>query len=81
MRFGIIDIANLFARAMHVTQGDAYTKSGMTLHIIFQSLRKLRREMQVDHMVFCVEGRSWRYDVYPHYKARRKLDRLTKTER
>jgi hypothetical protein len=78
MRFGIIDIANLFARAQHATRGDAYTKAGMALHIIFMSLRKLRREMQVDHMVFCVEGRSWRYDTFPQYKARRKLDKMTK---
>jgi hypothetical protein len=79
MRFGIIDIANLFARAQHATKGDAYTKAGMALHIIFMSLRKLRREMQVDHMVFCVEGRSWRYDAFPQYKARRKLDKMVKT--
>lgn len=81
MRFGIIDIANLFSRAQHVTRGDAYTKAGMALHITFMSLRKLRREMQVDHMVFCVEGRSWRYDAYPQYKARRKLERMTKPEK
>lgn len=76
MRFAIIDLANLFARARHVTQGDAYTKAGMALHILFRSLRKLYREREVDHLVFCVEGRSWRYEAYPAYKSRRKLDRL-----
>ena len=81
MRFAIIDIANLFARAQHVTKGDAYTKAGMALHIIFMSLRKLRREMQVDHMVFAVEGRSWRYKVFPEYKARRRLDKMSKSAR
>ena len=81
MRFAIIDLANLFGRAQHVVRGDAFTKAGMTLHIIFRSLRKLYREMNVDHMVFCVEGRSWRYDYYPAYKAKRRLDRLNKSER
>lgn len=76
MRFAIIDLANLFARARHVTQGDAFTKAGMALHILFRSLRKLHREQQVDHFVFAVEGRSWRYEAYPAYKSRRKLDRL-----
>lgn len=81
MRFAIIDIANLFARAQHVTQGDAYTKAGMALHILFNSLRKLAREHAIDHMVFCVEGKSWRYDVYPSYKARRRFERMQKSER
>lgn len=79
MRFAIIDLANLFARCQHVTKGDAFSKAGMALHIIFRSLRKLHREMQVDHFVFTCEGRSWRYDVFPEYKARRKLERAAKS--
>jgi hypothetical protein len=79
-RYAIIDVANLFHRCIHVTHGDAFTKAGMALAIIFNSLRKLHREMQVDHMVFCVEGRSWRYGVYPAYKAKRRADRLSKTQ-
>jgi hypothetical protein len=81
MRFAIIDLANLFARAQHVTQGDAFTKAGMALHIIFRSLRKLHRDMKVDHLVFCAEGRSWRYDAFPEYKARRKLEKAAKSAR
>lgn len=79
MRFGIIDVANLFARAQHVTQGDAFTKAGMALHIIFRSLRKIHREMKCDHLVFaCEGGKSWRYESFPLYKAKRKLERLNK---
>lgn len=81
MRFAIIDLANLFHRCLHVTQGDAYTKAGMALSIIFRSLKKLHRDMKVDHMVFCTEGGSWRYDVYPRYKERRKLERMGRSER
>lgn len=79
MRFAIIDTANLFFRAQHVVQGDAFTKAGMALHIVFRSLRRLHRENKIDHMVFCTEGHSWRYGIYPEYKARRKLERLQKT--
>jgi hypothetical protein len=77
-RFAVIDVANLFFRCQFATKGDAFTKAGMALHIVFRSLRKLHREMAVDHMVFCVEGKSWRYAIYPQYKAKRKLDRLAK---
>lgn len=77
--YSIVDVANLFYRARHVVRGDAYTKAGMALTIVFRSLRKLHREMKSDHMVFCIEGRSWRYDVYPQYKAKRKLDRMLAT--
>jgi hypothetical protein len=78
-RYAIIDIANLFHRARHVVRGDAFMKAGMSLHIVFRSLRKLHRDYQVDHMVFCVEGKSWRYDVFPQYKGKRRLDRMSKS--
>ena len=72
MKFAIIDAANLFNRAHHVCRGDAFTKAGMALHIIFNALRKVHRNHQVDHFVVVAEGRSWRYDHYPLYKASRK---------
>lgn len=73
MKFALVDAANLFNRAHHVCGGDAYTKAGMALHIIFNSLAKAFRVLQVDHIVLCAEGRSWRYEYYPAYKAKRKL--------
>lgn len=78
-RYAIVDVANLFYRARHVVRGDAYTKAGMALTIVFRSLRKLHREFKADHMVFCTEGGSWRTDVFPQYKAKRKLDRMKMT--
>lgn len=77
-RYAVIDLANLCHRARFAVKGDAFTKAGMTLNIVFRSLRKLHRDMKVDHLVFCAEGRSWRYDVYPAYKRKRKLDRMNK---
>jgi hypothetical protein len=77
MRFAIIDAAHLYNRAHHVCRGDAYTKAGMALHIVFNSLKKVYDEYKIDHMVVAAEGRSWRYDYYPKYKAKRILDRKT----
>lgn len=76
-RYALVDVANLFYRARHVVRGDAFTKAGMALHIVFRALRKLYRENHCDHVVLCLEGHSWRYDVYPQYKARRRLERAT----
>lgn len=74
-KYAIVDTANLFFRARHVTRGDAFTKAGMTLHIIFNSLRKLFKEQQCEHIVLCLEGGSWRYKIFPQYKAKRNADR------
>lgn len=81
MKFALIDAANLFNRAHHVCGGDAFTKAGMALHIIFNSLAKAFRVLQADHIVLCAEGRSWRYDHYPEYKAKRKLLRELQSPR
>lgn len=74
--YAIVDLANLYHRARHVVRGDAFTKSGMILHILFRSLRKLHREFSCDHFVLCLEGgTSWRSEVYPGYKGRRRAER------
>jgi 5'-3' exonuclease len=46
---------------------------GMAMHIMFNSVRKAWRDFNGDHVVFCLEGRSWRKDFYPPYKANRKV--------
>ena len=79
MKFVLIDAANLFNRAHHVCGGDAFTKAGMALHIIFNGLDKAFRQHHANHLVLCAEGRSWRYDYYPPYKAKRRLLRETLT--
>lgn len=75
-KFAIVDAANLFFRAQHVTQGDAYMKASMSLHIVFRSLRKLFREQNCEHVVIVFEGGSWRNNVYPQYKSARRLSQL-----
>lgn len=75
----IVDFANLAHRCKHVTMGDAATKAGMALHICFNSLRQVWRKFKADHIVVCLEGRSWRRDIYPEYKAHRRVQAALKT--
>lgn len=78
--YTIIDAQNLFHRAKHVVRGDVDTMVGMCLHISLNSILKTWRDFKSDHIVFCLEGRSWRKDVYPPYKANRKKMQMAKTE-
>lgn len=82
-KFVIVDTANLFFRCIHVAKGDAFTKAGLALHIMFRSIRKVFAEHKADHVVFTLEGKSWRNAVYPKYKMARKVARnlATKSER
>ena len=75
-KYVIIDVANLMYRARHVVRGDAFEQSGMALHIIFRSMKKLFKEQKADHAVLCLEGGgSWRFAEYPAYKSKRYMDR------
>jgi 5'-3' exonuclease len=64
----------MFMRAKHVGGGkDMDMRVGMAMHIMFNSVRKAWRDFNGTHVVFCLEGRSWRKDFYPPYKANRKV--------
>ncbi len=67
----IVDTANTFFRARHVVRGSLEDKVGMSLHTILTSIRKAWRDFNGDHVVFCLEGRSWRKDHYEPYKRNR----------
>ena len=71
----IVDTANTFFRARHVVRGDVDTKLGMALHITLNSVKKAWQDFNADHVVFCLEGRSWRKDYYEPYKRNRKEHR------
>jgi hypothetical protein len=74
-KYIIVDLANLFFRCRHSVTGDSYSKAGLALHAVFRSIRKMWRDNKADHIVFCSEGHSWRYAVYPNYKMARKVQR------
>jgi 5'-3' exonuclease len=71
----LVDTANTFFRARHVVRGDIDTKVGMALHITFNSIKKAWADFKADHVVFCLEGRSWRKDFYQPYKRNRQETR------
>jgi 5'-3' exonuclease len=71
----LVDTANTFFRSRHVVRGDLDTKVGMALHITMSSVLKAWRDFKADHVVFCLEGRSWRKDFYEPYKRNRKETR------
>ena len=71
----IVDTLNTFFRARHVVRGDIDTKVGMALHITLNSIKKAWQDFDADHVVFCLEGRSWRKDFYQPYKRNRQETR------
>jgi 5'-3' exonuclease len=71
----IVDTLNTFFRARHVVRGDIDTKVGMALHITLNSVKKAWQDFNADHVVFCLEGRSWRKDFYEPYKRNRQETR------
>ena len=76
----LVDTANTFFRARHVIRGDLTTKIGMALHISLNSIKKAWADFDGDHVVFCLEGRSWRKDFYEPYKRNRSEARSALTE-
>jgi 5'-3' exonuclease len=51
----------------------------MALHITFNSIKKAWQDFGGKHVVFCLEGRSWRKDYYKPYKANRAETRSAMT--
>jgi len=51
------------------------------MHITLNSIRKAWQDFDGCHVVFCLEGRSWRKDFYEPYKRNRKDARTAMTPR
>jgi 5'-3' exonuclease len=60
MKYVLVDTANTFFRAFHIT---------------LNSIKKAWEDFEADHIVFCLEGRSWRKDYYEPYKRNRQESR------
>ena len=82
MRYLLIDTANMFFRARHGAHraSDSWTKLGFALHITLMAVNKVARRFEADHVMFALEGRSWRKDFYRPYKANRAVARGKMTE-
>ena len=81
MTYILVDTANTFFRARHVIKGDADIKLGMAFHITLNSIRKAWQQFDGSHVIFCLEGRSWRKDYYEPYKRNRAEARAAHTEK
>jgi 5'-3' exonuclease len=81
MTFILVDTANTFFRARHVIKGDADTKLGMAMHITLNAIKKAWQDFDGAHVVFCLEGRSWRKDHYAPYKRNRQVTRAAMTQK
>lgn len=78
----LIDTQNLFMRVRHgVRAPDADQQFQLALHIVFNSIKKVWNQFDGGHTVFCLEGRSWRKDIYIPYKANRKAAAIKRTPR
>jgi 5'-3' exonuclease len=81
MSYILVDTANTFFRARHAIKGDLETKIGMSLHVTFNSVRKAWNDFNGSHVIFCLEGRSWRKDHYGPYKRNRSDARAAHNEK
>jgi len=76
MKYILIDTANLFFKSRHIASRstDDWEKVGMALHLTLSSVQSIIRRFNIGddcHVVFALEGRSWRKDFYKPYKANR----------
>lgn len=80
--FLTVDLANTFFRSRHIAakQSDDWAKVGFAIHSTLASINKAWRDQKADHVVICLEGRSWRKDFYKPYKANRAVARAAQTE-
>tara|TARA_B100000902_G_scaffold360360_1_gene376946 strand:+ start:3264 stop:4253 length:990 start_codon:yes stop_codon:yes gene_type:complete len=79
MTYILVDTANTFFRARHVIRGNLTDKVGMAFHITLAGVRKAWQDFDGSHVVFCLEGRSWRKDFYEPYKRNRSDARAAAT--
>lgn len=79
----LTDGHNLFHRQVNMTNPALGIDSmiGMALHMILNSMKKEYTKWGGTHTVFFLEGRSWRKDVYPAYKANRAVAFAQQTEK
>lgn len=75
MSYIIVDSLNLFSRARHAAprMSDIWDKCGFALHVCFFSVNSLVKKFPESHVVFVMEGRSWRKNFYPPYKKNRQI--------
>lgn len=79
--FLLIDTMNMLHRCRHMVSSKSGIDEqiGMSLHRTFTTLRKAVKLFEGTHLVFALDGKSWRKGVFPDYKLNRKVLFLKKT--
>ena len=82
MNYLIVDTANTFFRARHSAHraSTLEEKVGFAIHVTLGSIYKAWRDQKANHVVICLEGRSWRKDFYEPYKKNRSVARAALTD-
>jgi len=82
VRYLLVDTANTFFRARHSAYraADSEEKVAFAIHVTLGSINKAWRDQEANHVIFCLEGRSWRKDYYEPYKKNRSVARSALTE-
>ena len=86
MKYILIDTSNLFFKSRHFASraSDDWEKIGMALHLTLSGVQSIVRRFigsEPCHVIFALEGRSWRKDFYVPYKANRAVKRAALTEK
>jgi 5'-3' exonuclease len=82
MKYLLVDLTNTYFRARFSANRsqNAEEKTAFAIHVTLNSIAKVWREQRADHVVICLEGRSWRKDFYKPYKKNRAVARAALSE-
>lgn len=74
----VIDFSNMFHRMKHTSSKGASLdeRLGLVIHQMLVGVRSAWMRFNADHVVFALEGKSWRKHIYPAYKMNRVAQRL-----
>lgn len=75
MTYILVDAANLFFKSVHIAnrQSSDWERVGLAVQLILSGVNSVIKKYGVTdtHVVFCLEGRSWRKNFYKPYKLNR----------
>lgn len=72
-KFLIVDTANQLAMNSFVKTNDITMKISAALTLTLKNIATVFNRFNCSRVVFAMEGGSWRRDVYPDYKAHRRI--------
>lgn len=80
-KYLLVDTMNLAHRAKYSAEKNSGDSIGLTFHLLFNMILKSGTLFDVDHVVFFLEGKSWRKTKCSLYKLNRELKHSKKTEK